>query len=147
MPRALSRAWSPWLVNKASRENHRIAGGSEPGNFGEEECGAGNNFMARGLTDTSVIREPFVAVEQDLTERSRRPLAAAGAGTPAYGWIAAASKATRIARGTIGRRLKDPAEPIMTSPTRAGGLIELDDDRLDVEYGDHVPFIDDRPSI
>ena len=99
------------------------------------------------MTDTSVIREPFVAVEQDLTERSRRPLAAAGAGTPAYGSIAAASKATRIARGTIGRRLKDPAEPIMTSPTRAGGLIELDDDRLDVEYGDHVPFIDDRPSI
>jgi len=63
------------------------------------------------MIDTSAIRERFAAVERDLNERSRRLLAAAEAKTAGYGGIAAASKATGIARSTIGRGLKDLAEP------------------------------------
>ena len=63
------------------------------------------------MTDTSVIRERFTAVERDLNERSRRLLAAAEAKTAGYGGITAASLATGIARSTIGRGLKDLAIP------------------------------------
>jgi hypothetical protein len=63
------------------------------------------------MTDTSVIRERFMAVERDLNERSRRLLAAAEAKTAGYGGIAAVSRATGVARSTIGRGLKDLATP------------------------------------
>jgi hypothetical protein len=63
------------------------------------------------MIDTSVIRERFTAVSQELNERSRRLLAAAEAKTAGYGGIAAASRATGIARSTIGRGLKDLADP------------------------------------
>jgi hypothetical protein len=58
-----------------------------------------------------VIRERFTAVGCDLNERSRRLLAAVEAKTAGYGGIAAASQATGIARSTIGRGLKDLADP------------------------------------
>jgi hypothetical protein len=63
------------------------------------------------MTDPSVIRERFAAVEQGLNERSRRLLAAAEAKTAGYGGIAAVSRATGVARSTIGRGLKDLAIP------------------------------------
>jgi hypothetical protein len=63
------------------------------------------------MIDTSAIRERFVAVARDLNERSRRLLAAAEAKTAGHGGIAAASRATGIARSTIGRGLKDLAVP------------------------------------
>jgi hypothetical protein len=63
------------------------------------------------MIDTSVIRARFTAVERDLNERSRRLLAAAEAQTAGYGGITAASHATGVARSTIGRGLKDLAEP------------------------------------
>src|SRR5258708_36786498 len=63
------------------------------------------------MTDPSVIRERFAAVEPDLNERSRRLLAAAEAKTAGYGGIAAVSRATGGARSTIGRGLKDLATP------------------------------------
>ena len=63
------------------------------------------------MIDTSVIRDRFTAVEPDLNERSRRLLAAAEAKTAGYGGIAAASRATGVARSTIGRGLKDLASP------------------------------------
>src|SRR5277367_1049317 len=63
------------------------------------------------MTDTSVIRERFMAVERDLNERSRRLLAAAEAKTAGYGGITAVSHATGVARSTIGRGLKDLATP------------------------------------
>jgi hypothetical protein len=63
------------------------------------------------MIDTSVIRARFTAVERDLNERSRRLLAAAEAQTAGYGGITAASRATGVARSTIGRGLKDLAEP------------------------------------
>src|SRR5258708_20101331 len=84
------------------------------------------------MTDPSVIRERFAAVEPDLNERSRRLLAAAEAKTAGHGGIAAASRATGIARSTIGRGLKDLASPgsLSGEVRRPGGggptLIEKD---------------------
>jgi hypothetical protein len=63
------------------------------------------------MIDTSVICARFTAVERDLNERSRRLLAAAEAQTAGYGGITAASHATGVARSTIGRGLRDLAEP------------------------------------
>ena len=84
------------------------------------------------MIDTSVIRDRFTAVERDLNERSRRLLAAAEAKTAGHGGIAAASRATGIARSTIGRGLKDLASPgsLSGEVRRPGGggptLIEKD---------------------
>src|SRR3954451_8088715 len=63
------------------------------------------------MTDISVIRERFTAVERDLNERSRRLLAAGEAKTAGHGGIAAVSHATGVARSTISRGLKDLADP------------------------------------
>jgi Rhodopirellula transposase DDE domain len=63
------------------------------------------------MVDTSVIRERFAAVGGGLTGRSRRLLVAAEANTAGYGGAAAASRATGLARSTIGRGLKDLADP------------------------------------
>jgi hypothetical protein len=63
------------------------------------------------MIDTSVIRSRFTAVERDLSERSRRLLAAAEAKTAGFGGITATSLATGMARSTIGRGLKDLAAP------------------------------------
>jgi len=63
------------------------------------------------MVDASVIRDRFAAVCHGLNERSRRLLVAAEARTAGYGGIAAASRATGLARSTIGRGLKDLADP------------------------------------
>jgi hypothetical protein len=60
---------------------------------------------------TSAIGERFTAVGGSLNERSRRLFAVAEARTAGYGGIAAASRATGIARSTIGRGLKDLTDP------------------------------------
>jgi hypothetical protein len=84
------------------------------------------------MIDTSVIRDRFTAVERDLNERSRRLLAAAEAKTAGHGGITAASRATGVARSTIGRGLKDLASPgsLSGEVRRPGGggpsLIEKD---------------------
>ena len=89
------------------------------------------------MIDTSSIRERFTAIDQDLSERSRRLVAAAEAKTAGYGGIAAVSRATGVARSTIGRGLKDLADPGSLSGTvrRPGGgcptLIEKDPTLLD----------------
>jgi hypothetical protein len=89
-------------------------------------------FQTPGMIDTSVIRARFTAVDRDLNERSRRLLAAAEAKTAGYGGIAAASLATGVARSTIGRGLKDLADPgsLSGEVRRPGGgcptLIEKD---------------------
>jgi DNA-binding phage protein len=81
-------------------------------NFGEREIPARtSSVQTLRMTDTSVIRERFTAVERDLNERSRRLLAAAEAKTAGYGGITAVSRATGVARSTIGRGLKDLATP------------------------------------
>jgi Rhodopirellula transposase DDE domain len=89
------------------------------------------------MVDTSAIRERFTAVEEDLNERSRRLLVAAEARAAGYGGIAAASRATGIARSTIGRGLKDLAAPggLSGEVRRPGGgcptLVEKDPDLLE----------------
>ena len=89
------------------------------------------------MIDTSVIRERFAAVGPDLSERSRRLLAAAEAKTAGYGGITAVSLATGVARSTIGRGLKDLAAPgsLSGEVRRPGGgsptLIQSDRTLLD----------------
>ena len=89
------------------------------------------------MIDTSMIRERFTAVEGGLNERSRRLLAAAEAKTAGHGGITAASRATGIARSTIGRGLKDLATPgsLSGEVRRPGGggptLIEKDPSLLE----------------
>jgi Rhodopirellula transposase DDE domain len=63
------------------------------------------------MVNVSAIRERFAAVGDGLNERSRRLFAAAEAKTAGHGGIAAASRATGLARSTIGRGLKDMADP------------------------------------
>jgi hypothetical protein len=74
------------------------------------------------MVDASSIRERFAAVADSLNERSRRLLVAAEAKTAGYGGIAAASRATGVARSTIGRGLKDLADPgSLSGEVRRGG--------------------------
>jgi len=70
------------------------------------------------MINASAIRERFAAVGGDLNERSRRLFAAAEAKTAGHGGIAATSRATGIARRTIGRGLKD-----LTDPGRLSGVV------------------------
>lgn len=63
------------------------------------------------MVDTSSIRNRFSAVSCSLNERGRRLFAAAEARTAGYGGISASSRATGVARSTIGRGLKDLAKP------------------------------------
>ena len=78
-----------------------------------------------------------MAVGRDLSERSRRLLAAAEAKTAGRGGITAVALATGVARSTIGRGLKDLADPgsLSGEVRRPGGgcptLIERDPTLLD----------------
>jgi hypothetical protein len=70
------------------------------------------------MADASVIRERFASVGRGLNERSRRLFAAAEAKTAGHGGIAATSRATGIARSTIGRGLKD-----LNAPETLSGVV------------------------
>ena len=59
------------------------------------------------MIDESAIHRRFSALEPVLDERGRRRLAAAEALTAGHGGVAAAARATGIARSTIGRGLKE----------------------------------------
>ena len=63
------------------------------------------------MVNTSAIRERFLAVRPSLDERGRRLFAAAEARTAGYGGISAVARATGVARSTIGRGLKELADP------------------------------------
>jgi hypothetical protein len=63
------------------------------------------------MVDGSSIRERYAAVSRDLNERARRLFGAAEARTAGHGGITAASRATGLARSTIGRGLKDLDDP------------------------------------
>ena len=67
------------------------------------------------MIDPSAICERFAAVGRGLNERTRRLFAAVEARTAGYGGIEAASRATGIARSTIGRGLKDLNDPASLS--------------------------------
>jgi hypothetical protein len=63
------------------------------------------------MIDENPIRIRYQAVRPSLDERGRRLHAAAEAITAGHGGVAAASRATKVARSTIGRGLKDLREP------------------------------------
>ena len=69
------------------------------------------SVYAARMVNASSIRKRFEAVGRGLNERARRLFAAAEARTAGYGGVAATSRATGIARSTIGRGLKDLREP------------------------------------
>ena len=59
----------------------------------------------------SPLRIRYEALRSSLDERGRRLSAAAEAKAAGYGGIAAAARATKVARSTIGRGLKDLRDP------------------------------------
>src|ERR1700736_2898421 len=63
------------------------------------------------MINASAIRERYAAVSRDLNERARRLFGAAEARTAGHGGITASSRATGLARSTIGRGLKDLGDP------------------------------------
>ncbi len=63
------------------------------------------------MIDESPLRIRFEALRSSLDERGRRLSAAAEAKAAGYGGIAAAARATKVARSTIGRGLKDLRDP------------------------------------
>jgi hypothetical protein len=74
------------------------------------------------MVDASAIRDRFSAVGRNLDERSRRLFAAAEARAAGHGGITATSRATGIARSTIGRGLKDLSDPdALTGAIRRSG--------------------------
>jgi len=74
------------------------------------------------MVDEASIRERYAAVGRGLNERARRLLAAAEARTAGHGGIAASSRATGLARSTIGRGLKDLDDPsLLTGKVRRTG--------------------------
>src|SRR5487761_2338748 len=74
------------------------------------------------MVDASAIRDRFAAVGRNLDERSRRLFAAAEARAAGHGGITATSRATGVARSTIGRGLKDLSDPdALTGAIRRAG--------------------------
>src|SRR6202050_1794703 len=75
------------------------------------------------MIDESPLRIRYESVRSALSERGRRLTAAAEAKTAGYGGVAAAARATRIARSKIGRGLKDLRKPesLTGKVRRAGG--------------------------
>ncbi len=63
------------------------------------------------MIDESPIRARYVSLLPSLDERRRRLTAASEAKSAGHGGIAAVSRATQVARSTIGRGLKDLANP------------------------------------
>src|SRR5271169_568616 len=59
------------------------------------------------MIDEKPIRTRYQAVRRSLDERGRRLHAAAEALTAGHGGVAATSRATKVARSTIGRGIKD----------------------------------------
>ena len=77
--------------------------------YGIPVCDAGVYRMS--MIDELPLRIRYEAVRSSLDERSRRLSAAAEAKAAGYGGITAASRATKVARSTIGRGLKDLRDP------------------------------------
>ena len=63
------------------------------------------------MIDKSPLRARYEALRSSLNERGRRLNAAAEAKAAGYGGVAAVARATKVARSTIGRGLKDLQNP------------------------------------
>ena len=77
-----------------------------------------------GVIDESAIRQRFEALTPVLDERGRRWFAAAEARSAGHGGVSAVTRATGIARSTIGRglaELRAVETPISERVRRCGG--------------------------
>ena len=88
------------------------------------------------MIDTAAIQARFGAVEPVLNERDRRLFAASEARAAGHGGIAAVSRATGIARSTIGRGLAD---------LRAGAVRVSD--RVRRKGGGQKPATEKQPGL
>jgi len=88
------------------------------------------------VIDESAIRQRFEALDPLLDERGRRRLAAAEALTAGHGGIIAVSRATGVARSTIGRALEE---------LRCGG--KPDPERIRRPGGGRKPLIATDPRL
>ncbi|GLR67442.1 hypothetical protein GCM10010909_21230 [Acidocella aquatica] len=82
------------------------------------------------MIDTSAIAARFDALSPLLNEKERRLLVAIEASTAGRGGVAAASRATGVARSTIGRGLsdlRDGAERLGQRVRRVGGGKKIGD--------------------
>ena len=70
------------------------------------------------MIDESAIFQRFSALQPVLDERGRRRLAAAEALTAGHGGVAAAARATGVARSTIGRGLRELRSDAVIDPLR-----------------------------
>ena len=73
------------------------------------------------MIDEKPIRIRFNAVGSTLDERGRRLHAAAEAVSAGHGGVAAVARATKVARSTIGRGLKDLRAPASLTGTARDG--------------------------
>src|SRR5271156_5151302 len=90
------------------------------------------------MIDESPLRIRYDSVRSSLDERGRRLSAAAEAKAAGYGGIAASSRATKVARSTIGRGLKDLRDPASLAGKvrrKGGGQPWIDDQRPDAAGG------------
>src|SRR5271165_1744931 len=88
------------------------------------------------MIDTAAIMDRFDTLRPFLTERERRLLAASEARAAGQGGIAAVSRATGIARSTIGRGLAD-----------LGAGTERLGDRVRRRGGGSKPAIETQPGL
>jgi len=80
------------------------------------------------VIDESAIRQRFEALAPVLDERGRRRFAAAEAASAGHGGVSAVTRATGIARSTIGRglaELRADETPDVKRIRRAGGGASL----------------------
>ena len=90
------------------------------------------------MIDELPLRIRYEAVRSSLDERGRRLSAAAEAKAAGYGGIAAAARATKVARSTIGRGLKDLRDPGSLTgkgATQGRGQPSVDDEGPDAAGG------------
>ena len=82
----------------------------------------GGTTYSRFMIDEKPICTRYQAVRSSLDERGRRLHAAAEAISAGRGGVAAAARATKVARSTIGRGIKDLREPAtLTGKVRRKG--------------------------
>jgi DNA-binding phage protein len=80
------------------------------------------------MIDEASIRYRFEAIRDRLDERGRRLFGAAEVRAAGYGGLAAVSRATGLARSTLGRGLKELSEPPLPANRirrRGGGRLRL----------------------
>jgi DNA-binding phage protein len=104
-----------------------FAGINESGLLRSILAGGGVRYIV-GMIDEASIKSRFEAIRDRLDERGRRLFGAAEVRAAGYGGLAAVSRATGLARSTLGRGLKELSEPPLPANRirrRGGGRMRL----------------------